>query len=191
MGSRTPAESLECGPGRAVGVCRVATAPSRAKRQTAMLQGRRLHLRDHRPFRASDDLSTKTTRWWRGSFSRRSRTVSMPPRSCASAKRWKSGRRGQMGAELFPPQLAAVLDVSGRESPSSRPWLRMNRCGRSAPARTRHPQQAQEVHAHIRSDVAARDARYRRGRFTGCVRRQREGDECPKTSSPCRMSTAA
>ena len=52
------------------------------------------------------------------------------------------------------------------------------------------PAQAQEVHAHIRTAIAARDAKIAAD-VAHPVRRQRQGRATPRSCSRCPMSTAA
>ena len=117
---------------------------------------RRRALRPGRPFRAPPVPRARTANWSRASSSRPSAAGPDPDpvrrrNPCASAR---PGRPNGASRSSWTPssRWAAPRPWTARSSPTSR-------SGRSAPAGPPRPEQAQAVHAFIRGEIAARDAR--------------------------------
>ena len=118
-------------------------------------QGRRLPLRDRRPFRAA--RTVRRERRARGAQVRRRASRRARARSSASARRWTSAKRGRT-SRSSSRQLDAVLDRDGRRRARARPSSPTSRSGPSAPAGRRRRSRRRKCMRMIRGQIAALDA---------------------------------
>ena len=122
----------------------------------AMLQGRGLRRRRSSAI-PSGARSVRRDRSAGGAQIRRGagRRPDPDPVRGRAARRARGGPHLRSGGSPARCRARAV----GRRRRLRAPSSRTSRCGPSAPARRRRPQQAEEVHAHIRARIAGRDAK--------------------------------